>query len=946
MKKRALLAINCVVLIALVVPGLLTLSTTLASSTEGDGLEQSATRQDTFTHTVFAEELTGTWCGYCPQASETLNAIYESGDYPFYFVSLIEDVNDEANARCTQDYNVGGYPTVEFDGGYREEVGAPSDESEYRAAIEACGARSVPNIDLEVTAVARGGALINVTAVATNNGSTEYSGTLRVYITEIVSRYLDADGNNYPFGFLDFAMERDVTIPSAQSVTLQTDWDGAAHTDANGDDFADITMDNIMVIGSMFNSQGVLKVRPGFPPSQFTAYYADETDATGILTDSEPPTVAILSPPASSEVNGTVDIDAYVTDNEGVRRVEYRIDNDEWQSMAPTSGSHYGASWDTSAIPDGDHTLAVRAFDTAYNIGSDGITVRLNNTPEDMSPPAISDIEHVPVQPTAGQLVTVSCVVEDESEIAAVVLEYELDGDREAKTMSEGATRYSAIIGPFSAGDTVTYRVKAADIWDNQANSSWYSFNVTEVGDTEPPVIDDVAHHPSAPVVDTEVVFNCTITDNVAVKNATAKIHYFRSDGPTEQRTVELEPVGAGEDFSGTSEPFEVTGQVEYTIYAEDLAGNPSETEQYSFNVRPSGADTEPPTIGTPSYTPASPTSEDTITISAVVTDNEAVASVEFKYHICSGGSCGMPQTATMTLVSGSEYRCEIGPFNALEEIEGEVVAEDTSGNVERSEQLTIVITTGEEDTTAPEISDISYTPASPTTEEEVVITAYVTDDTAVDGVILHWRRGTASFETKVMAEEGAGRYAARIGPFSSATTVQFYIVAADRAGNEAESTQREFEVETETASDTTRPIISSVSTTPTAPKAGESVTVTARVTDDIEVSMVQFSFYSDRWQTRSMTKSDMDLYSTSLVFDQPGTYACLVLAQDTAGNERETQFSITVEAVEDDPDTNGDSDGDGSESSPGFGTGGALIAFGAVCVLLLIGRHRRRRRN
>ena len=45
--------------------------------------------KENFTHTVFVEEATAQWCPYCPAMAEALNGIYESNDYPFYFVALI-----------------------------------------------------------------------------------------------------------------------------------------------------------------------------------------------------------------------------------------------------------------------------------------------------------------------------------------------------------------------------------------------------------------------------------------------------------------------------------------------------------------------------------------------------------------------------------------------------------------------------------------------------------------------------------------------------------------------------------------------------------------------------------------------------------------------------------------------------------------------------------------
>ena len=56
-----------------------------------------------FTHVVFAEEFTATWCVYCPSAAENLMKIYDDiPDEPYYhdqffFVALITDVNEKAD---------------------------------------------------------------------------------------------------------------------------------------------------------------------------------------------------------------------------------------------------------------------------------------------------------------------------------------------------------------------------------------------------------------------------------------------------------------------------------------------------------------------------------------------------------------------------------------------------------------------------------------------------------------------------------------------------------------------------------------------------------------------------------------------------------------------------------------------------------------------------------
>jgi len=97
-----------------------------------------------FTHTVLAEEGTATWCPYCPDMAEKLNTVYNSGEYPFYFVALVADKNQDAADRLSNDLNIYGYPTTFIDGGKWVLVGSGVSENTYKSRIESTGKRDVP----------------------------------------------------------------------------------------------------------------------------------------------------------------------------------------------------------------------------------------------------------------------------------------------------------------------------------------------------------------------------------------------------------------------------------------------------------------------------------------------------------------------------------------------------------------------------------------------------------------------------------------------------------------------------------------------------------------------------------------------------------------------------------------------------------------------------------
>jgi len=124
---------------------------------------------ENFTHTIFAEEATATWCPYCPAMAEALNNVYQSGDYPFYFVALVADENDNAEYRLEQEYNLYGYPSSFFDGGYKVLVGGYDQESYYRTKIVTCGKRDVHDLDLSISVEWLGDGVLKIEVYIKNN---------------------------------------------------------------------------------------------------------------------------------------------------------------------------------------------------------------------------------------------------------------------------------------------------------------------------------------------------------------------------------------------------------------------------------------------------------------------------------------------------------------------------------------------------------------------------------------------------------------------------------------------------------------------------------------------------------------------------------------------------------------------------------------------------------
>jgi len=270
-----------------------------------------------FTHTLFAELGTELPCPNCHVAREALHKVYTSNDYPFYYVSLVDFV-DTASINRIDEYNLYGYPTVWFDGGYRVEVGgSPQCEAYYRQHLTTCGARAVPDIDINLTATWLGNAQLDIHVSVCNSESVSYSGHIHVYVTEVESTmgWNDTTGHPYTFPLLDYAVNQDISIASGGTWTRSLIWDGHDHYDVQGNNFGAIQFGNLQVIAAVFNSE----VHQGYsyPPSgyPFDAYYVD--DAAGVwLGTPHPPEVPTNPKPVDGAINVDVTKDLTWTNSD------------------------------------------------------------------------------------------------------------------------------------------------------------------------------------------------------------------------------------------------------------------------------------------------------------------------------------------------------------------------------------------------------------------------------------------------------------------------------------------------------------------------------------------------------------------------------------------------------------------------------------------------------
>ncbi|WP_431733394.1 Ig-like domain-containing protein [Geobacter sulfurreducens] len=93
--------------------------------------------------------------------------------------------------------------------------------------------------------------------------------------------------------------------------------------------------------------------------------------------DTAAPTVSVSAPANNTTVSGTVAVNATASDNVGVSKVEFYVNN---VLKATDTTAPYSYSWDTTSVANGAYTLVAKAYDAAGNVGqSSSTSVTVNN---------------------------------------------------------------------------------------------------------------------------------------------------------------------------------------------------------------------------------------------------------------------------------------------------------------------------------------------------------------------------------------------------------------------------------------------------------------------------------------------------------------------------------------------------------------------------------------
>ncbi len=426
---------------------------------------------------VFAEELTSTTCHACPEVADILHEIYDSGNYPFYYVAMVADKNELAAERATE-YNLYGYPTTFFDGGYEVVFGKQAKEN-FENAIESCLERERAKLRLTLSLKWLGESRIEIDVAVENKGSEKYDGMLRVYVVEPVSRWKDNEGKPYNFGFLDYAINEEISLDANGEMRKEVVWDGKAEG-------YEISKDNIMAIAAIFNKEGV--TRYSDPPNNnrpFVAHFVDACVGAKPAADN-PPTLYFIEKPGSVVGYRNVSFRWHGEDDFGGVLFSYMLKGyeAEWHEWGSETSANY------SNLPDGSYEFLLRGKD---NVGQ--ITQISWSFVVDTSPPYI--VEHYPKNNAMDVPVYASIRIKFSHEMDKQSVEKGLKIEPPVTYTIEWHDSNEIIIHPYELSYETQYTVtiKNARRTSGQEMKEYaFSFKTSPM-DTTPPSIEYISPH-------------------------------------------------------------------------------------------------------------------------------------------------------------------------------------------------------------------------------------------------------------------------------------------------------------------------------------------------------------------------------------------------------------------------------------------------------------------
>ena len=484
--------------------------------------------------------------------------------------------------------------------------------------------------------------------------------------------------------------------------------------------------------------------------------------------------------PSTPKETDSVILRATCTDNDDVTYafVFWQVDGGGFTNSSMTEGASDVWNYDI-----GTHAIGVliqywfKARDAAYNwqtLDNSGSYYSFYITDQD--DPNISGEVYDPDPALYTDNIQINATVTDNDVVKNASVWYRVDaGSWSEYNMSKDGNIYYYTIGSFNTGEYIEYFIEAYDNAENGVNGSIHGFYITE---QDPPVITNVVQLPSSPVTELQTIqINATVTDAYLDK----VLLVWRVDGGswTNASMSNIE----GDIWTYTIGAFSIGSDIDYYIFANDTYANEQTSSTFGFNV----TDQTNPVISNPGHEPDNPDHQDSVILSATITDNDDVIYAYALIQINEGSW----NNYTMTEGASDVWSYDSGTYSLGTNVSYYFQAKDAAYNSETSSTFYFNVTDSEN----PVLSNIDHIPDSPTELQTVEITCTATDNDDISFVTLYWKIDAGEYNSVNMTEDG-DNYSTTIGTFNAGETIYYYLKAVDPSTNYAQSSEYNFVIQ------------------------------------------------------------------------------------------------------------------------------------------------------
>lgn len=436
--------------------------------------------------------------------------------------------------------------------------------------------------------------------------------------------------------------------------------------------------------------------------------------------------------------------------------------------------------------------------------------------------PSITDISNTPVTPTEEEDVTISATITDsDGTITSAIIKWGTESGSypNTETMTNSGDTYSGVIPAQTGGASIHYVIEATDndAGSNRSDENSFIFSVIT---NELPEITNITNTPANPVETEDVTVSATIIDSDGTITAT-KIKWGTASGDY-SNTDTMTYTGSDNIYSGIILAQAGGTTIHYLIEATDNDSDSNRSDENSFTFNSEG--NEVPQITGISMNPTNPQSDDSVTVSATITDSDGtISSAIIKWGTISG-----TYNNTVSMSNTGDTYSGVIPAQADEtHVYFVVYAVDNDGGSTQSPENDYLVTNPN---VLPVISNVSYSPTSPESTENVNVSATITDS---DGAILtakiKWGTTSGNYLNEVSMSSDNDNYTGVIPSQADETQVYFIIECKDNEDGVSVSSELSYIVE-DPVNQT--PVISDVLISPTNPTDNDTVIVSAVVND------------------------------------------------------------------------------------------------------------------